>query len=89
MPGFKERAFLVCQGADGKLSHGPVIEGKEGSVKMPTHCPVRTKPIAVVHTHPPDDYLLPSDADLSETRRHGLKAVCVIKDKELRCFPVN
>ena len=89
MSGFKERAFLVCQGPDGKLSHGPVIEGKGGSVKMPTHCPVKTKPIAVVHTHPPDDYLLPSDADIRETRHHGLKHVCVIKDQELRCFPVN
>ena len=89
MPAFRERAFLVCKAPNGELSHGPVITGKEGSVKMPTQCTVGTKPIAVVHTHPDDDHLLPSDADLAETRRHGLQAVCVVKQQQLRCFPVD
>ena len=67
MSAFKERAFLVCRDAGGNLSHGPVVEGKGGSVKMPTHCPAGTKPVAVVHTHPPDDYLT-----LSGTRLRGM-----------------
>ena len=45
MNGFKERAFLVCRASNGKLSHGPVVEGKPGAgtVKMPDQCPTGTK----------------------------------------------
>ena len=86
---FRERAFLACQDGAGQLHAGPVISGTKGTVPFPTRCPVKTKPIAVVHTHPPDDVLLPSDQDLAETRRRGLGLVCVVHKDRLRCFPTH
>ena len=81
-----ERAFLVCQDADGNLKSGPVVTGDYTSVDMPTVCPPRTRPVAVVHTHPPASSIEPSEADLNETRLAGLKAVCVIHKSRVRCY---
>ena len=85
--GFRERAFLACQDGAGKLHRGPVIEGSSGKVPFPTRCPTGTKPVAAVHTHPPDDGLEPSDQDLAETRRRGLDLVCVAFKDRFRCYP--
>ncbi|MCH8989861.1 MAG: hypothetical protein IIA92_13780 [Chloroflexi bacterium] len=89
MATFRERAFLACQDQAGKLHAGPQITGSRGKVPFPTVCPAKTKPVAVVHTHPPDDGLEPSDQDLAETRRRGIDLVCVAYKDRFRCFPVH
>lgn len=89
MAAFRERAFLACRDSAGQLHAGPQITGSRGRVPFPTQCPVATKPVAVVHTHPPDDGLEPSDQDLAETRRRGLELVCVAFQNKFQCFPVH
>lgn len=86
MNNFKERAFLVCRTPAGRLVAGQVVTGTRTSVPFPTQCPAGANPIAVAHTHPPDNTILPSQADLEETAARGLDQVCVIWQGMARCF---
>jgi len=84
--GFRERAFLVCKTPGGRLVAGKVVTGGPTAVPFPTHCPAGANPVAVAHTHPPDNTIQPSQADLQETAQRGLSTVCVIWQGMAKCF---
>lgn len=86
MSSFRERAFLVCKTPGGRLVPGPVVVGTATSVPFPTQCPAGANPVAVAHTHPPDNTIRPSAHDLQETAKHGLPHVCVIFRGQVACY---
>ena len=86
MNGFRERAFLVCRTTGGRLVAGRVVTGSPTSVPFPTHCPAGANPVAVAHTHPPDNTILASEADLRETAKRGIPQVCVIFQGMAKCY---
>ena len=88
MASFKERAFLVCRTKSGKVVSGDVVTGGPISVPFPTHCPAGANPIAVAHTHPPDNTIRASAADFRESAARGIPQVCVIFRGDVRCYPV-
>jgi len=89
MSKFRERAFLVCQGPDGGLHGGTVVEGDWDRVSMPTQCPANTVAVGVCHSHPPGSSIEPSIPDLEETKEAGLHFVCVVHGDRAKCYPVD
>lgn len=88
---FREQAFLVCQDPKGKLVHGPVVDGKRDGVPSffaRASCPVKTKAVGVMHTHPPDSSIEASNQDIQATQIAGLAFVCVGFRGRVKCYPV-
>lgn len=84
--GGSEWGFAVCRDRQGRLTRGPEAVGERMAVSVPVKCPSGCSPIALFHVHP-DGYTDPSAADMSETRRFGLKHVCIGQPEsgEIRC----
>ena len=84
----REQGFVVCE-YDGALIAGPVLTGNRTSISIPHECPGgKGEVIMVIHTHPGDDELLPSERDLETGREHELEAVCIASSdwKRVKCY---
>lgn len=83
---FREQAFLLCRNGRGQMEAGPVVSGSYGNVRLPDQCPRGGTPVAVVHSHPPDDSIRASRRDLTVARAAGLQFVCVAHGGQVRCY---
>lgn len=78
----KERGYTFCK--NGKPRKGLEVTGDAHSVAIPISCPVGSKPVALVHTHPSGSLQL-SPQDIKTMREKGLP-VCVRAGNKIRCY---
>lgn len=85
-----ETGYTICQCGQ-ELVKGCEARGKDSShVSISICCPRGCHPVGTFHTHP-GGTREPSDADIAETKRVGLKHLCIsVPEKGLtRCFDVE
>lgn len=82
-----EKGFALCRTRAGRILPGPEAEGGPSNVRIPLACPPNSNIIGVFHTHP-SGLAEPSEQDLSEARRTGLKWLCIGTERETRCHRV-
>lgn len=82
---------MLCRGPDGRLTRGAIGVGTATGVQFPDVCPPNTKVAGSVHTHPKEGggSILPSGQDMSEAKRIGMPAICIVNNEKTACYRVK
>ena len=88
-----EEGFTICQ-QNGALIRGKHVTGiSHQAVSVPVSCPYGGKPVGLHHTHPVSGggSTEPSEQDIYEARRFGLKWLCITvpEKRETQCHRIS
>ena len=82
-----EKGFTICRKNDKLIKGCESVGDSHKHVSIPLCCPQGGVPVGNYHTHP-NGSTRPSDADLSEARRHRFEFICieVPETREAKCY---
>ncbi|MDD5061506.1 MAG: Mov34/MPN/PAD-1 family protein [Candidatus Marinimicrobia bacterium] len=89
MPGDYETAFTICE-RNKQLARGTTSAGGKYAVTLDVGCPSGFRPIGIWHSHP-NGVPQPSNADISEMRKLGLRHLCISVPQtgEMKCHIIK
>jgi len=86
LPPYEVGAAICCDAR--RCVMGPLSVGTRTRVDVKLSCPVGMRPVGIIHTHP-GGALYPSQMDIENLRRAGLRVSCIVNERGARCFFID
>jgi len=86
LPPYEVGAAICCDARRCVL--GPLSAGTRTRVEVNLKCPPGMRPVGTIHTHP-GGLPLPSQMDIENLRRAGLRVSCIVAETGARCYLID